>query len=62
LGTIYTQNDYGVWRAHFGDSLGPGSGSAQPSAEPLSAAVPEPASFVLLILAAVGISLRRHCT
>ena len=49
LGTTYTQNDYGVWRAHFGASLGPGSGSALPSAEPLSAAVPEPNSFAILL-------------
>ena len=47
LGITYTQNDYGVWRAHFGASLGPGSGSSLPSAEPLSGTVPEPASLAL---------------
>jgi hypothetical protein len=38
--------DYDLWRANFGSSLGPGSGSALPSADPLSAAVPEPSSLV----------------
>jgi hypothetical protein len=45
LGTIYTQNDYKIWRAHFGQIAG--SGSTLPSAEPLSAAVPEPSMAVL---------------
>ena len=47
LGTTYTQNDYDVWRAHFGQTAG--SGSALPSAEPLSATVPEPPALVQLI-------------
>ena len=51
LGTIYTQNDYNVWRARFGQTAG--SGSALPSAGPLPSAVPEPATFALLF-AAVG--------
>jgi hypothetical protein len=57
LGTTYTQNDYGVWRAHFGASLGSGSGAAGyllgASAKPLSAAIPEPASLALLQLITV---------
>jgi hypothetical protein len=67
LGTIYDQNDYGVWRAHFGTSLGAGSGlvdSLLPwsaSAGRLSAAVPEPTTAWLLIVgAATGISTRRR--
>jgi hypothetical protein len=48
LGTTYTQNDYGVWRSHFGATLGSGSASAIPSAEPLSATVPEPSLAILL--------------
>ena len=52
LGTTYTQTDYNVWRAHFGQP--PGSGAALPSAEPLSATVPEPATVVLLMFAAAG--------
>ncbi|HEX2474826.1 MAG TPA: serine hydrolase [Lacipirellulaceae bacterium] len=46
---LVDQADYDVWRANFGTSLIPGSGSMQPSAEPLSSAVPEPATWVLLI-------------
>ena len=45
---------YNTWRANFGSSLGPGSGGALTSAEPLSAAVPEPASVVLCLFAAIG--------
>ena len=51
LGTTYTQNDYDVWRAHFGQTAG--SGAARPSAEPLSAAVPEPATLLLLLVRAL---------
>ena len=58
LGATYTQNDYNVWRANFGRTAG--SGAALPSAEPLSAAVPEPATLVLLMSAALGICIRRH--
>jgi hypothetical protein len=57
LGTLYTQIHYNIWRANFGSSLGPGSGAALPSAAPLSDAVPEPATLVLLFLAAAGGSL-----
>jgi hypothetical protein len=60
LGTTYTQNDYGVWRSHFGTSIGPGSGSALPSAEPLSAAVPEPSMAVLLTFAIAHLFLARR--
>jgi hypothetical protein len=57
LGTGYTQSDYGVWRAHFGASLGSGSGSAIPFAEPLFTAVPEPGSIVMLLAGALAIFL-----
>ncbi len=53
LGTIYTQNDYNVWRAHFGRTAGSGSGANA------IAAVPEPATLVLLMFAAAGWCLRR---
>jgi PEP-CTERM motif len=55
-----SQAGYDAWRAHFGASLGPGSGSALQSADPLSAAVPEPATSVLLILAVAFGSRRRR--
>jgi PEP-CTERM motif len=54
-----TQAGYEAWRAHFGTSLGSGSGPALPSADPLSAAVPEPATLILMFLAAVGWNFRR---
>jgi hypothetical protein len=57
LGTTYDQNDYGVWRSHFGTSLDSGSGSVIPSAEPLSAAVPEPADALLLLIGATVLLL-----
>ena len=40
-----SQSGYNTWRSHFGPSVG--SGAALPSVEPLSAAVPEPATIVL---------------
>ncbi len=54
LGTIYTQNDYDAWRAHFGQTAGSGAAGYPlgASAESLSAAVPEPSTFVLLLLTA----------
>jgi hypothetical protein len=44
LGTIYTQNDYNVWRANFGQT-----------AATASAAVPEPAPHVILITALLAL-------
>lgn len=50
LGTVYGPNDYNDWRAHFGQTAGSGAllGSTSRSA-------PEPASAVLLVLAALVI-------
>jgi hypothetical protein len=57
LSTTYTQADYDVWRSHFGQTAG--SGAALPSAESLSAAVPETSTAVLLLAAAiVGLMFR----
>jgi hypothetical protein len=47
---INGQQGYDDWRSHFG--LPAGSGAALPSAEPLSAAVPEPATLLLLVAGA----------
>jgi T5SS/PEP-CTERM-associated repeat protein len=58
LGTTYNQNDYAVWRSHFGQTAG--SGAALPSADPLSATVPEPAALVVVLLITAGISLGRY--
>jgi T5SS/PEP-CTERM-associated repeat protein len=46
--------DYAVWRAHFGQLPGSGSGAST------NAAVPEPASLVLLVFAATSWCLRRR--
>jgi hypothetical protein len=42
-----TASDYTYWRTRFGNTSGAGAGS-------VSAAVPEPASFVLLMMAVAG--------
>jgi hypothetical protein len=52
-GTI-DNDDYNVWRARFGQTAGSGAGASA------NAAVPEPATLAMLIVAAVGIRLRRR--
>jgi hypothetical protein len=55
LGTIYTQNDYEVWRSHYGDNyIGSGSGS-----ETSAAAVPEPSGLLLIVVGALVVRSRR---
>jgi hypothetical protein len=59
LGTTYTQNEYNVWRAHFGETVSSRSGSSQQTARdnlpaPI-AALPEPATFPMVILAAIAL-------
>jgi hypothetical protein len=50
-----SQANYNLWRSHFGQPPGSGAGAIA------SAAVPEPATLVMLIVAAVGLGLRcRH--
>jgi hypothetical protein len=48
LKTDGTQNGYNTWRTHFGRPPGSGSGDSE------NAAVPEPTSLVLLMIAAAG--------
>ena len=48
LGTTYSQADYAVWRANFGATAGSGAAFDFPGA----AAVPEPASLLILTVAA----------
>jgi len=45
LGTTYTQNDYNVWRAHFGQTSGSGAALGEFATRP----VPEPGAFALLL-------------
>jgi hypothetical protein len=62
LGTVYSQNHYAIWRSHFGQTASSGSAGYPlgASAEPQSAAVPEPATLVLLKLVTVGVIRHRH--
>jgi uncharacterized protein YjbI with pentapeptide repeats len=59
LGTIYTQEHYNIWRAHFGEVSGNGSGSAAGSRR-IDAAVPEPATALILILGMLTLALVRR--
>jgi hypothetical protein len=54
---VIDADDYDLWRANFGQTAG--SGSAIPSAETLSAAVPETATLVLLLSGLAAIALNR---
>ena len=54
LGTKYTQADYDVWRAHFGQTAGSGTGAGT------STAVPEPATVLMLMIGITPIICRRH--
>jgi hypothetical protein len=56
FGKIYTQTDYEAWRAHFGQIVG--NGAAFSSTETLSAAVPEPPTLSLLVIAVVLMKVR----
>jgi len=49
-----TQTSYDVWRAHFGQTAGSGSSTVA------NTTVPEPTTLVMLIVATVGIRLRRR--
>jgi hypothetical protein len=59
LGTIYTQDDFNIWRANFGATLNSHSG-ANSSAERNAHAIPEPAAASLLVFGAVLGMWQRH--
>ncbi len=54
LGTIYTQSDYNVWRANFGQTTGSGVGTIT------TAAVPEPTTLAMVIIGAFAMCSRRR--
>ncbi len=57
LGTTYTQADYGVWRAHFGQTAGSGAGAIA------HADVPEPTVMLqIVVLAAITATQWRRNT
>ena len=56
MGVTYMPSDFDIWRAHFGQTADSGAGTT------VNAAVPEPTTLVLLILAAGGWCLRRGRT
>lgn len=51
LGTTHTQNDYNIWRAHFGQTTGSGVGTSP------NAAIPEPRTLVMFVAALIGCSI-----
>jgi hypothetical protein len=54
-------DDYSDWRTNFGRTIFAGNGAtATTSAEPLSPAIPEPASLLLLIISGIGAGLVRN--
>jgi autotransporter-associated beta strand protein len=53
LGTVYQQSDYDVWRSHFGQTPGTGSGGSL-------AGVPEPAACSLLGVGTLLFALQRR--
>jgi hypothetical protein len=55
LGATYTQTDYDVWHANFGQTIG--SGAALPSAEPLSV-IPEPSTALLVLIGSLAFAAR----
>ena len=59
LNSVYTLDDYHVWRAHYGEAVsGTGSGSTSSS----HSEVPEPASIVLATLTvSLTLFLLRRC-
>ncbi|MEX0613719.1 MAG: PEP-CTERM sorting domain-containing protein [Pirellulales bacterium] len=59
LGTTYTQDDYNIWQANFGATLGSGRGDTG-SIEPMIPAVPEPSSLLLLLLAATFVYVKKR--
>jgi hypothetical protein len=56
-GGIYTPDDYNIWRAHFGQTIGGGSGATGSASAPT---VPEPPAFALAVLGTVYLVRPAH--
>ncbi len=50
LGSLYTTDDYAVWKSHFGESAGSGAAAI---VSDRTAAVPEPGSLPILLIAVI---------
>jgi hypothetical protein len=59
LGTTFNQDDYNVWRSHFGQSAGSGSGSGATGFASANAAVPEPATMIAAMFACAAAAMCR---
>jgi amidase len=62
LGTNFEEEDYGVWRANAGRTLLASDGTAPPSFEPVSAAVPEPTTLFLATIGLATVFWRHFCS
>jgi hypothetical protein len=60
LDTTYTLDDYNVWRAHFGQTVGSGKALAAESLARAEAAIPEPGALRLVTLGAAIIALKKR--
>jgi hypothetical protein len=56
LGMTYSQNDYGIWRSHFGESAGSGMAIGSPS----HATVPEPLVLAMPFVGTLALVFRRR--
>ena len=54
LGTTFVQSDYNVWRQHFGATAGGGASLGTASV------VPEPTTWLLLVLGSVALGWRHR--
>ncbi len=61
LGTSYTQSDYDIWRSHFGQTAGSGGGGlGGGEAFATTSAVPEPASWLMLLIVAMTVAVAKR--
>jgi hypothetical protein len=56
-GGIYTLDDFNIWRASFGNTLGGGAGGSAAASGTSNSTVPEPASLMIVIVAWLFVAL-----